>query len=68
MSDEYRKWVWNKSLLVRIRNTAQKIKLSAKDFWPNLQFSAELVTFTEEILNGKLLFLCCENPMRGEQK
>ena len=21
--------------------------------WPNLQFSADLVTFTEEILNGK---------------
>ena len=25
--------------------------------WPNLQFSADLVTFTEEILNGKLHFL-----------
>ena len=26
--------------------------------WPNPQFSADLVTFTGEILNGKLLFLC----------
>ena len=25
--------------------------------WPNLQIPADLVTFTEEILNGKLLFL-----------
>ena len=25
--------------------------------WPNPQFSADLVTFTEEILNGKLHFL-----------
>ena len=27
---------------------------------PNLQFPADLVTFTEEILNGKLHFLCSE--------
>ena len=26
--------------------------------WPNPQFPADLVTFTEEKLNGKLLFLC----------
>ena len=26
--------------------------------WPNSQFSADLVTFTEEIINGKLHFLC----------
>ena len=26
--------------------------------WPNPQFPAELVTFTEETLNGKLYFLC----------
>ena len=26
--------------------------------WPNLQETADLVTFTEEILNGKLHFLC----------
>ena len=27
---------------------------------PNPQFPADLVTFTEEILNGKLHFLCSE--------
>ena len=26
--------------------------------WPNPQVAADLVTFTEEILNGKLQFLC----------
>ena len=26
--------------------------------WPNRQFPADLVTFTEEILGGKLYFLC----------
>ena len=26
--------------------------------WPNPQFLTDLVTFTEEILNGKLHFLC----------
>ena len=26
--------------------------------WPNPQFSADLVTLTEEILNGKIIFLC----------
>ena len=26
--------------------------------WPNLQKTVDLVTFTEEILNGKLHFLC----------
>ena len=34
---------------------------SIKDFfskWPNTQFPADLVTLTEEILNGKLHFLC----------
>ena len=25
--------------------------------WPNLQETAELVTFAEEILNGKLIFV-----------
>ena len=28
--------------------------------WPNLQFPAGLVTFTEEILNGKLNFVYIE--------
>ena len=26
--------------------------------WPNLQETTDLVTFTEEILNGKFNFLC----------
>ena len=26
--------------------------------WPNPQFPVDLTTFTEEILNGKLHFLC----------
>ena len=26
--------------------------------WPNSQFPTDLVTFTEETLNGKLSFLC----------
>ena len=34
--------------------------------WTNPQFPADLVTFTEEILNGKFHFLCSakigENP------
>ena len=29
--------------------------------YPNLQFPADLVTFTKEILNEKLHFLCSEN-------
>ena len=28
--------------------------------WPNPQKIAELVTFTEDILNGKLYFLCID--------
>ena len=38
--------------------TAQKMKFSIKDF-------ADLVTFTEEILNGKLHFLCSERTDRA---
>ena len=30
--------------------------------WPNLQETAGLVTFTEDILNGKLHFLCSDKP------
>ena len=37
-------------------STAQKMKFSIKDFFN--KFPADLVTFTEEILNGKLHFLC----------
>ena len=28
--------------------------------WPNSQFPADLVTFTEEIHNGGYHFLCCD--------
>ena len=28
--------------------------------WPNSQDTEDLITFTEEILNGKLIFLCAE--------
>ena len=28
--------------------------------WPNPEFPADLVTFTEEILRGKLRFLCSD--------
>ena len=44
--------------------TAQEMKFSIKDFFSkckkNPQFPADFVTFTEEILNGKLHFLCCD--------
>ena len=40
--------------------TALKMKFSIKDFFSktNLQETMDLVTYTEEILNGKLHFLC----------
>ena len=41
--------------------TAQKNKFSIKSFFTkfeNPQETADLVTFTQEILNGKLHFLC----------
>ena len=55
--------------LINIKNnnneTVQRMKFSIKYFFSkcdqNLQFSADLFTFTEEILNGKLHFLLhCE--------
>ena len=44
-----------------ITDTAQKMKFSIEDFLCKIQFPEDLVTFTKEILNGKLLFLCSEN-------
>ena len=35
--------------------------------WPNPQETADSVTFTEEILNGKLHFLCRVNSERASQ-
>ena len=32
---------------------------------PNPQFRADLVTFTGEIVNGKLHFLCIENQTKS---
>ena len=35
--------------------------------WPNEQFPADLVTFTEEILNGKLyIFLQCRRNLQQD--
>ena len=34
--------------------------------WPNPQETADFVTFTEEILNGKLHFLCSESYTNSE--
>ena len=33
--------------------------------WPNPQFVADLVTFTEESRNGKLYFLCSDHEIMG---
>ena len=33
--------------------------------WLNPQFPADLITFTEEILNGKLDFLCSAYSFQG---
>ena len=53
--------------LYSVFNTVQKLKFSIKDFFSKcdqicslLQETADLVTFTEEILNGKLHLLCSE--------
>ena len=33
--------------------------------WPNPQFPADLDTFTEELLNGKLHIVCIDSCVRG---
>ena len=40
------------------------MKYSIKDFYSNQNPQVDLVTFTEELLNGKLYFLCsvCNFP------
>ena len=35
--------------------------------WPNLQETADLLTFTEEILNRKLHFLCSERLDKAQR-
>ena len=45
---------------------AQEMKFSIKFFFSKcdqIQFPADLVTFTEEILNEKIHFLCSVNKM-----
>ena len=59
--------------LINIKNnnneTVQRMKFSIKCFFSkcdqNLQFSADLFTFTEEILNGKAHFYCTVNVLDG---
>ena len=48
-------------------HTAQKMKFSIEDFFGKCDQirSADLVTFTEEILNGKLHFLCSDGYGAG---
>ena len=41
-----------------VHYTVQKLKFLIKVLWPNPQKSADLATFTEELLNGKLHFVC----------
>ena len=36
--------------------------------WTNPEFPADLVTFTEETLNGKLHFLCSVRKLEKEKK
>ena len=36
------------------------MKFSIVDFFSKFEFPADLVTFTEEICNGKLHFLCSD--------
>ena len=45
--------------LIEFMGATQKIKFSIKDFFSNL------VTFTEEIFNGKLNFLCSGGYTHG---
>ena len=57
-------WLWLVNKITENDcHTAQKMTFSIKDFFSKcdfrfLPFPADLITFTEEILNGKLHFLC----------
>ena len=45
--------------------TAQKMKFSIKDFfskYDQIHRKLRIWSFTEEILNGKLHFFCCDMP------
>ena len=56
-------WEFEYCCSSRIVYNAQKMKFSMKDFFSKCDQirSADLVTFTEEILHGKLHFLCSVN-------
>ena len=49
---------------VQTRATLEQKMLPIK----NLQETADLVTFTAEILNGKLHFLCSDNSVEQNKK
>ena len=49
---------------IKATTTAQKMKFSIKDFFSKCD-QIRRVTFTEEILNGKLHFLCSVSINRG---
>ena len=61
-SDFSRSVITSTDLDIHENYTAENMKFSIKDFvskmWPKPQEIADLVTFTEEMLNGKLHFLC----------
>ena len=46
--------------------TAQKMKFSFQDFFRKCHQTAVLITFTEDILNGKLHFLRSELILKKE--
>ena len=50
----------------RILHNAQKLKFSIEENL--LQETADLVTFTGDILNGKLHFLCSDIPLSWKEK
>ena len=61
---KYRAFLVKKNFSIK-RTHCKKMKYFIKDFfskWPSSQFLADLITFTEEILNGKLHFLCSDWP------
>ena len=54
------KYTLLQSALIKIPEKEKKMTLSLhKKILPYSKKTADLVTFTEEILNGKLHFLCC---------
>ena len=59
---------WHRSLKTSKIEIAKKTKFSIKDFFSKCDQtrSTDLVTFTEEILNGKLHFLCSERALQQQ--